>query len=143
MVRSQVLSRGARGGGGWPGYDNEPRYKAIKAEIGGGLHMMLRWQPGRERLYPALVDPSHPEHIYEESTHHVRMGTRVPYAIRHQLGIGVTKHDGIPTPKRPLIQPTVWDRNAWFRAIQRHIGYDKAAWTGGIPGLRRNPHEAR
>ena len=141
MVRSQFLSRGARGGDDWPDYGNEPRYRPIKAKFGGGLHNILRWTPGRERLYPSLTDPRHPEHIYVEGKHSVRMGSSVPYALAHQLGQGRSRFDDIPLPKRPMIVPTVWERNTWIRAIQRYIGWDKAG-TGGIPEVRRNPHEA-
>lgn len=131
MLRSQFHSRGARGGEAWPGYDAEPRYAVIKAKHGGGLHNVLRWVTGRERLYPSLTDPKHPEHIFEMTTHSLRMGTRVPYAIRHQLGQGLQPFDKIPLPRRPIIQVTKMDRDTWILAIQRHIG------GAGVRGARK------
>ena len=121
ITREQFKSHGQRGGAAWPGYDNEPRYQVIKEKYGGGLDRMLRWTEGHERLFPSLVEPGHPEHVFESSPLRCRMGTRVPYALRHQLGQGIQPFDKVPLPKRPLIAITTADFDGWMRAIQRHI----------------------
>jgi len=60
------------------------------------------------------------------------MGTRVPYAVRHQKGIGRTKHDKIPTPRRRIIALKRADIMGWVRAIQRHV-----EGVAGVRGVRR------
>ncbi len=131
MVAEQYRTKGRRGGTPWPGYDGEPVYKIIKVKFGGGLGRMLRWRPGRERLYPSLISPGHAEHIYRTKRHEMVVGTAVPYAVRHQRGIGVQPFDNVPLKKRPLIVMTRNDFRGWIRAIQRHV-----AGTVGIASAR-------
>ncbi len=121
IMELQFKTKGRRGGTPWVGYDNEPRYRPIKFLLGGGLDNILRWTPGRERLFPSLTNVSHADHVFKAGRRSVVMGTSVPYAIRHQKGLGVTKFDKIRTPKRPIIALTKRDVRGWARAIQRHI----------------------
>ena len=121
ITKRQFATKGKRGGTPWPKYDAEPIYRIIKRKFGGGLGNMLRWTPGNERLYPSMISPTHPEHVFVSRQRSVAMGTSVPYAIRHQRGTGLTKHDKVPLPKRPLIATTADDRRGWIRIIQRHV----------------------
>ena len=119
--RAQFATKGARGGERWPGYDGEPRYRVIKRLFGGGEDNIMRWVRGHERLFPSLVVPTHPEHVYEPSALAVSMGTRVPYARRHQEGSGEQPFDRVPLKRRRLVAPTEGDLRAWTRTIQRHV----------------------
>lgn len=121
ITRAQFESRGARGGSAWPDYEDEPRYQVIKRKFGGGLDRMLRWTEGHERLFPSLVLPGHPEHVFESHASRCRMGTRVPYAVRHQFGRGMQPFDHIPLPQRRIIALTRADMDGWVHAIQRHV----------------------
>ena len=121
ITREQFASLGRRGGEAWQDYSNEPRYSVIKEKYGGGLDRMLRWSEGHERLFPSLVLPGHPEHVFEASPLRCRMGTRVPYAQRHQFGQGIQPFDKIPLPRRPIIALTRADFDGWIRVIQRHV----------------------
>lgn len=131
IVKLQFESKGRRGGTPWQGYDAEPVYRRIKVAVGGGLDRILRWRPGRERLYPSLVVPTHPDHVFSVSRYGVEMGTSVLYALSHQKGIGEQKWDRIPVPRRPIIALTSRDARGWVRIIQRHV-----AATVGIAGVR-------
>ena len=134
ILKQQFASRGKRGGTPWTGYQDEPVYRIIKRRYGGGLKNMLRWERGHERLYPSLVSWTHPEHVFVSKRHRVAMGTKVPYAVSHQLGQGRTKWDDIPLPKRPIIALKRKDVMGWVRAIQRHV---EATAEGGVRGARR------
>ncbi len=131
IVKGQYRTKGARGGTPWQSYNSEPVYKRIKIAVGGGLDRMLRWEAGRERLYPSLVRTGHPDHVYEPRRLSVMFGTRVPYAIKHQEGRGMQPYDRIPLPKRPIIALTRGDFRGWIRVIQRHVEA-----TVGIRGAR-------
>ena len=132
MTEAQFASKGARGGHPWPDYSGEPVYSVIKKKLGGGLGNMLRWMRGRERLFPSLVQPGHPEHIYDPSALAVSMGTSVPYASRHQEGSGIQPFDKVPLKRRRPIDPTEQDFRAWTRAVQRHV-----MWPLSPEGRRR------
>lgn len=131
IMRAQYATQGARGGRSWAGYDDEPVYSRIKIAFGGGLGRILRWRPGRERLYPSLVAPSHAEHVYRPDRLGVTIGTSVPYARRLHFGIGEQPFDRIPLTARAIIALTRSDFRAWVRVIQRHV-----AGTVGVPGAR-------
>ena len=121
IIKGQYASRGSRGQTPWDGYEREPVYRHIKVRYGGGLDRILRWAEGKERLYPSLTNPGHGDHLYEDDAHGARMGTRVPYAAKHQTGSGFQRWDKIALPRRPLIAFTGNDVRSWFRAIQRHL----------------------
>jgi len=78
----QFDTAGQHGGAPWEGYGNEPQYAAMKQKIVGHLEL-LRWEKGkRERLYPSVTQPSHPEHVFRADEDSMSMGTLVPYAER-------------------------------------------------------------
>ena len=121
ISKRHFATQGGRAGAKWDGYDDEPVYRVIKRLFGGGEGRMLRWRAGRERLYPSLISPSHPDHIFEAKRHSVEIGTAVPYARNHQFGIGLQPFDRQPLKKRPVIALTRSDFRGWVRVIQRHV----------------------
>lgn len=127
VMPQQFASQGARGGSRWVGYQNEPVYAKIKKYRLGVTEPILRWARSSgppesgERLYPSLVNPTHPDHVYEATNTTFRIGTRVPYAIKHQLGIGTTKYDKVPLPQRKIIDITPADRLRWARILQTYF----------------------
>jgi len=48
----------------------------------------LRWEAGRERLFPSVISPRHPEHVWRVKDGSFEFGTSVPYAANHQYGRG-------------------------------------------------------
>lgn len=71
------------------------------------LHSLrpLTW-PGKERLLPSLENPLHPDAIWISTEKKLTLGTRVPYARKHELGIGrAPAHlGGHRIPKRPMLR---------------------------------------
>ena len=108
MFQSLGSSTGAR----WPSYDDTPEgdhYVYVKAAIlgiGVSSHDVLRWAPGRERLFPSLVSTRHPLSIWSPRRRRLAMGSAVPYASNHDRGIGRAPEwaGGQAIPKRPLLR---------------------------------------
>lgn len=120
-------TEGQSTGADWPKYTRqEQRYwlpikrwsLGVKKIATGGI---LRWTPtprsstpaAHERLYPSMTVTNHPHYVYDVSGTRVELGTSLPYARNHNLGIGAytrrtsKKKSGsvtIPTPKRPLVR---------------------------------------
>jgi len=120
-------TEGQSTGADWPKYTRqEQRYwlpikrwsLGVKRIEQGGI---LRWTPtprsstpaAHERLYPSMTVTNHPNYVYDVSGTQVQLGTSLPYARNHNLGIGAytrktsRKKSGsvtIPTPKRPLVR---------------------------------------
>jgi hypothetical protein len=129
IMPEQFATQGARGGAKWVGYDNEPIYRYVKSRILNTRQFpILRWsasftqapQP-HERLYPSLVDQDHPDHVYRKSKLRFSFGTKVPYAIKHQLGTGTVPYDNVPLPKRKIISITPNDQLRWARIMQAYF----------------------
>ena len=121
ILTEQFRTQGRRGGTPWVGYQNEPRYRPIKFLFGGGFSRILRWRQGRERLYPSLVEANHPQHVFKSRRGTAKMGTSVPYAVKHQEGRGMQKFDNIALPRRRIIALKKSDTAGWARVVQRHI----------------------
>jgi len=103
LVREEQLfaTGGASEGKAWAGYGAEPKYKAWKQAVLGDL-TVLRWKGGKaERLYPSLVDPRSPHHVFRKGSDGVTVGTSLPYADR--LHRGGKNMFGEAFPARPLV----------------------------------------
>jgi len=127
-TRKQMFAtEGQSTGADWPKYTRqEQRYwlpikrwsLGVKRIEQGGI---LRWTPtprsstpaAHERLYPSMTVTNHPHYVYDVSGTQVQLGTSLPYARNHNLGVGAytrktsRKKSGtvtIPTPKRPLVR---------------------------------------
>lgn len=100
----------------WPGYvEAEAQYAAIKGRIlGYTTHQgafrapdstQLRWSRGRERLYPSLTMPGHPESVFRADPRSAAYGTRVPYAASNERGGGRApdRLGGHTIPRRPVV----------------------------------------
>lgn len=125
--KQMFATEGQSTGADWPKYTRqEQRYwlpikrwsLGVKRIEQGGI---LRWTPtprsstpaAHERLYPSMTVTNHPNYVYDVSGTQVQLGTSLPYARNHNLGIGAytrktsRKKSGtvtIPTPKRPLVR---------------------------------------
>jgi phage gpG-like protein len=111
----------------WPGYTGTERaYGVIKKAMLGreAGRQLLRWEPGNERLYPSLVSPMHPEHIWRVEGNDFVYGTSVPYAKKHQEGRGRgPSWAGFPKVKaRPMIGVTMRTAAEITRIMRRHMG---------------------
>lgn len=51
-----------------------------------------------DRLYKSLTVSNHPDAVFAITPTEVVFGTRVPYAEKHQLGLGVPRRQPIPDP---------------------------------------------
>ena len=108
MFRSQGASTGSM----WMDYQRrERRYAAIKGRIRGrrvgrSSGDLLRWEPGNEWLMPGMVSRTHPDYVQVEQRMSVTLGTTVPHARNHNLGVGrAPKHlGGHNIPRRPLLR---------------------------------------
>ena len=97
---------------GWPSYDQTPereRYVFAKSNITGipvDRLRVLRWTPGRERLFPSLTNPRDPYTVYDVTRRSVAMGTAVPYAANHDAGRGRAPvwAGGHAIPRRRLVE---------------------------------------
>jgi len=120
------VSQGRSTGTPWPDYTKQERkyYVPVKKAVTGLPQVtkahLLRWDgtgpepSAKERLFPAMSQTSHREFIYRVAGNEATMGTSVPYARKHNLGIGVynrrwrtkkgVKVIAVPTPKRPLLE---------------------------------------
>lgn len=121
-VKAMFRTQGSHGGASWAGYRQEPKYAAYKAsvlDLADPTDRLMRWAPDNERLYPSLVAPSHPQHIFQASDDSVRIGTSVPYAKR--LATGGTGPFGEPFPGRPMFAMTRSQKSQLVTEVQRDI----------------------
>jgi hypothetical protein len=94
LIQKQIAlfaSEGSSEGVAWPKYaGNDWIYGIFKRAILGPTYgkRLLRWEPGRERLFSSLVSSKHPEHIWQVEKQKFTFGTSVPYAYKHQKGVG-------------------------------------------------------
>mgnify|MGYP003121082484 CR=1 FL=1 len=149
IMPEQFATEGARAGARWQGYDNEPVYRYVKSRIlNTRTFPVLRWatRPGPpqagERLYPSLVEQGHPLHVGRITRTSFSFGTRVPYARKHQLGIGIVPYDKVPLPQRKIINLNKDDRLRWARIMQAHFMSEvgKGGRVAGRGGAgRQNP----
>ena len=124
--RQMFLSQGRSTGTPWPDYTKEEKryYLPVKKWLTGHAKMgkasLLRWDgtgpepSAKERLFPAMSVTTHREFVYRVSGNVATMGTSVPYARNHNLGLGSynrkwkrkrgVKVIQVPTPKRPLLE---------------------------------------
>lgn len=111
-MRARFRTQGRSAGVSWPSYastDEDAYYRYYKGGVLGVPQsvvatLLLRWR-GRERLYPSLVDESHPEHVDKRERTSWTGGTRVPYARHHDRGMGVApeRMGGHDIPRRRLV----------------------------------------
>jgi len=101
--------------------------------------MYRRWKQRRfgykpilqatERMKKSLLQRSHPDQVVQMTDDSFTIGTRVPYAYKHQLGIGV--------PVRKVIELTELQKTRWNRIVHNYL-YEMAYDTFG-PTLGRKP----
>ena len=123
--RAMFLSQGRSTGTPWPDYTAKEKkyYAPIKAWLTGHGRIskanLLRWDgtgsepSANERLFPSMALTTHREYVYKVSGNVATMGTAVPYARKHNLGVGAylrkwktkkgLKVIPIPTPQRQLL----------------------------------------
>jgi hypothetical protein len=85
-------TEGGSEGAKWPDYSGQERkYAGYKRGIVGDAYAkrLLRWTPGREILYPSLTESRHAQHVWDVQQQRFTFGTRVPYAMNHQKGVGI------------------------------------------------------
>lgn len=154
--RDMFVSEGGSTGVRWPPYSAKERkyYVPVKLAVlfrgqksASGFHRLnpgsiLRWttSPSNtaaapyERLYPSMCYPTHPEYVYNRVGNGVEMGTRVPYARNHNLGVGAyrrhfkTKSVFVPTPKRPLVR----FGDPFIETVRRALGQVVGAMDGQV-----------
>ena len=124
--QQMFLTQGRSTGTPWPDYTKLERkyYVPVKKAVTGRAQVtktsLLRWdgtgpEPSvKERLYPAMSMTTHREFVYRVTGNEAAMGTSVPYARKHNLGLGAyhrrwrtkkgVKVIAVPTPKRPLLE---------------------------------------
>jgi hypothetical protein len=124
--RTMFVSQGRSTGTPWPDYTKLERkyYVPVKKAVTGRSQVtkasLLRWDgtgpepTAKERLFPAMSQTSHREFVYRVEGNVATMGTSVPYARKHNLGLGAynrrwrtkkgVKVIAVPTPKRPLLE---------------------------------------
>lgn len=113
-------TQGASTGTPWPYYDQTAEadwYRWYKAGVYRRLLSVfdvLRWERG-ERLRPSMVQRTHPEYIQREGRADLVLGTAVPYARNHDLGIGRApeRMGGHAIPRRPLLAFGGQLRKSW------------------------------
>lgn len=87
-ARKTFATNGRHIGERWPGYTGSERvYGFVKQKLV-GHRKLLRWEAGRERLFPSVTSPRHPEHVWRVKDGSFEFGTSVPYAANHQYGRG-------------------------------------------------------
>lgn len=77
---------------------------------------VLRW-PSTDRIYATMTDPANPLHIFRPRPLTVEFGTALPYAAKHNLGLGVAPEylGGHGIPQRPLMAIGSGLRQSWER----------------------------
>jgi len=124
--RRMFHTQGRSNGTPWPQYkDTAERwaYRWIKPRLLTNprfANVPLRWQPGREVLYPSLVSSRHPLSVWEPTRRTLTTGTDVPYAWRHDRGAGRAPlwAGGYAIPRRPLLAMGQRFRNVTKRQVQ-------------------------
>lgn len=109
-TRANFASEGASSGPAWR--ELAPATRARKARL--GLDPRILRATGR--LYSALVDEGHAEHVEHAGPHELRWGAAVPYGVYHQSTAPRTK-----IPYRPPVRLTEVDKRAVVRELQRAI----------------------
>ena len=107
----------------WPTYEQtEERhfYKFWKlAVLGrevGGYRTELRW-PETDRIWRSFCEPSNRYHVNAQTRTTLELGSSLPYAAKHDLGIGnAPRHlGGHRIPRRPLTRFGRWLIHEWER----------------------------
>ena len=112
----------------WPDYwQQEPKYGMKKLGIfsdEGNRSLfpnLLRWTTGNEVLFPSLMSAQHPDAVRRVTDQGFVYGTSVPYAGRHQHGIG-TNEEGEPIPRRRFLIIEARDEAEARRIIAQEVG---------------------
>ena len=143
--RKMFLSQGATTGRPWVDYtDQEKQYVAIKGSV---LNKritrkdLLRWEPGREQLFPGMAAPSHPMFVARVMPQSMTLGTSVPHAGNHDAGLGkAPKHlGGHSIPKRPLLRFGRFFQRAVAEETSKFAGDVTAAIEGSTEGILNLP----
>lgn len=108
----------------WPGYTGSEKVYGFVKEKLVGHRKPLRWEAGRERLFPSVVSPRHPEHVWRVKDGKFEFGTSVPYAANHQYGRGRgPAWAGFPKIKqRKFLALTRRTAAKITRLIRQHMG---------------------
>jgi hypothetical protein len=127
---AQFATKGRRGpGGAWADYSGEPAYRAMKESIlrqagvsNAPEELICRWvpRPGREILYPSIVSPSHPMHIYSVSDKSAAFGTSAPHAQAVNDG-QYQEWDRKMAPGRKLIDLNRRDEERWAKILHLYV----------------------
>lgn len=124
----QAFASEGRAGVRWPDYwVSEHQYGMMKMSIfensgqGGLFPGLLQWLPGNERLKPSLLSAQHPDAIRKVTNDGIEYGTAVPYAYRHQYGVG-TNEQGEKIQQRKFLILVAEDVAQIRRIIARHVG---------------------
>lgn len=117
----QFNTLGAHGGKPWASLDGEPKYRSFKAAILGEdlARKVLWWDTRGQRLRPSLINPQHPEQVWESSSTRAYFGTAVPYAgdlIRGGVGPFGERYPG-----REIFALTQRQRKELVTLMQREI----------------------
>ena len=127
-ITRESFNEEGREGIKWPDYwAQEQKYggkkwaKFIEAGEERLFPRLLRWLPGRERLFPSLMHARHPNAIRHVRDDHLEYGTSVDYAARHQHGQGENEF-GEPVAERPFLVIVAEDVAAIRRMIADHVG---------------------
>lgn len=131
---------GSSTGGKWKWYlGKENRYLQFKVKTYGRQvkrNDVLRWKQGREYLQPSLTRKGAKFNIERISDNEIEVGTSLPYAINHHLGVGRTPEwaGGHVFVKRPILN---WGKRLerdTIKLLGRHIG--ASARDSRFVGLR-------
>jgi hypothetical protein len=117
----QFNTLGAHGGKPWASLDGEPKYRAFKRAILGEqlAAKVLWWDSKGERLRPSLVNPQHPEQVWQSSSTRAFFSSRVPYAA--DLIRGGRGPFGERYPGREIFAMTQGQRKELVTLMQREI----------------------
>lgn len=133
--RDRFDTQGASEGVPWARYGGEPVYQQWKRAQ--GVEMVVnRWIGGQERLYPAFIEPSHPENVGELRGDGIVYGVTVPYAGR--IDEGGENMFGEKAPPRPLAQVGEATAKRFAQLILLYVARDDEAnsdWSSGGQGV--------
>lgn len=122
-TKAQFQTQGRHGGSPWPDYttaEHKSGYVAMKRSVTGASPILMRWTPGHERLYPSLTKRVHPSGIRKAQKDGLQFGTTLPYALKHQRGIGLGWKGKYSTVRRRLIELNEADKREAVRILQAH-----------------------
>jgi phage gpG-like protein len=135
-IKGQFASEGRRSGRPWGPYTSQEKifYVPYKIAMLGTATPILRWKGGRERLYPSFVNRSHPEHIRRIGKDSVEVGSSVPWARKHHLGIGKGYKGKYDLPRRTIVALIESDKRMMTKAVQTYArtGTFSGAGQGGL-----------